>query len=132
MRIHTNLTRDQVTAVLPTGVTLHVFNEHGSRSHPRAFEVQLTSDNGRTSRWTNSGTHGAGYVKAASWDEWGIFLGALFRLDQEARIPQIYEDASDFEYRTNYRYTKDFTVADQHAYHKWQWNFGEAKCAGCW
>lgn len=128
MRIHTALTSEQITKFVPSGVSLHVFTEHGSRTHDHAFEIQL-SGHGRQSRWVNSGTHGAGYVKAASWDEWGIFLGSLFRADPNARIPRVYEDQDAFTYCTGNRYTRSFTVAHQHANHRWiNWNYGSAEC----
>lgn len=135
MRIHTALTSEQITKFVPAGVNIHKFTEHKSRTHTHAFEIQL-SGNGRNSRWTNSGTHGAGWVKAASWDEWGIYLGAIFRADKNARVGgtgkyTIYADAFDFMWRTGGRYDEAFTVADQCANHKWSWWCGSGECTKC-
>lgn len=133
MRIHTSLTEGDVRMCLPSGVSFEVLTEHGSKTHERAFEVQLSGPYGR-GRYTNTGTRGAGYVKAATWDEWGILLGRLFRLDENARVGSlgkntIYADARDFRYRTGQRFTARFDVNDQHAYHKWiNWNYGTAEC----
>ena len=75
-----------------------------------ALEVQLDAavrDRGR--RAGNSGSYGAGNNYAATHDEWGFFLAALYRLAGEdlivgsAKYP-IYHDASDFHEKTGRTY----------------------------
>lgn len=100
MKIYTdNLTRQDLFKALPRGVYLDVM-EHGSRKRKRAFDVALSTDHGTRRR--NSSTETTGDF-AASWDEWGMFLAALFALDSEA-IMGVYKDASDFTFKTGGHY----------------------------
>lgn len=124
MRIHSNLiradkVRDALAAEKAAGriaphVTFKVLHECGSRSHAFAVEIQLEAairDNGR--RAGNSGAYGAmipevdGY--AATFDEWGWLLAALFGLDPAMIVgtPKnpVYRDRSDFDNRTSLTYT---------------------------
>ena len=82
------------------------FSEHASRTHARAFEIQLSGD---SSRGPNSGQFGAGDDrKAATWDQWGTFLSALFEVDPAARVggakSPIYIDRDHFHWSTGGRY----------------------------
>lgn len=83
MRIHTDtLTARDLYASLPEGVYLNV-TEHGSRQRARAFEVTLYlyEKDDLHRRFGNSGGYGASDLVAATWDEWGIWLEALYELD---------------------------------------------------
>jgi hypothetical protein len=126
MRIHTSLAPDQVRAMITDlpGVYFEHFDVRGSRSHQRAIEVSLSGTAGRR---TNSGSHGAGAYEAATWDEWGIFLGRVFRTDPAAKATY-YDSGDDFKRKTGGRFGPDFTAADQHRKHRWEWCFGEAIC----
>ena len=112
MRIHTNLTEGQVRACLPTGVAFTRFTTHGSRKSKRAFEVSLT---GSSSRWGASGTD-----KAATWDEWGVFLGRLFNADHDA-IAGDYGSRHEFLDKTAGRFTDGEMPEDTHARHVWRY-----------
>jgi hypothetical protein len=93
----------------------------GSRTHPRAFEVQLGTDD-KTSlpggytdqrgnrmnvrRYKNSGSCGAGSVYAATWDEWGWFMANVFATDPQAVFGSVtgrehsYRGEADFHAQT--------------------------------
>lgn len=83
------------------------YSEHSSRTHPRAFEIQLFGD---SSRGPNSGFYGMDNYgdKAATWDQWGMFLSALFEVDPAARVGgaknPIYIDRDHFHWSTGGRY----------------------------
>lgn len=99
MRIHTALTRADIAAIpLPAGVAFHHLREHGSRSRPRAFEVVLTGSSNYGGQWGHQD------YAAATWDEWGVFLGYLFEWDPLARIAGVYADAADFHWQTGHRF----------------------------
>lgn len=74
--------------------------QRGSRTHDHAFEVKLE---GASRRRPNGGSSGAGSGYAATWDQWGVFLGHIFRLDENAKC-WAYTDADEFHYRTNNRF----------------------------
>jgi len=124
MRIHSNhITANDVMVALvdekragriaPT-VRFKELAEHGSKSHARAIEVQLESTSkveGDGRRVGNSGSYGAmgwenGY--AATYDEWGWLIAALYRLDYwavwgSAKNP-VYADGDHFNERTAFTY----------------------------
>jgi len=119
MRIHTDIiTRGGIPgAGVAAGLYPHNLDvsEHGSRTHARAFEVHLTGTSHR--RPNNRGTSDD---YAATWDEWGMFLADLYRLDPgmmcgNAKHPT-YCDADDFDYQTAGRFDT-LTPADQHRDH---------------
>jgi hypothetical protein len=88
-------------------------DEHGSRSHARAFDVILEGNSGRRANF--GGTH-----EAATWDEWGIFLNSVFDTDPEAKT-SYYKNEDDFHWQTNGRF-EFLTVADAHKSHKWEFD----------
>lgn len=111
MRIHTDsiqYTRE-IRDILPAGVTAQVLNSHGSRKRLRAFELQLSG----TSRRSNQ----SNTARAATWDEWGVVLAALFELDP-AMVTEYYESAEYFHWATAGRF-KLITASEQHSWHKW-------------
>lgn len=122
MRIHTDIltTRDIELAAVRAGDFVRVtVTEHGSRKRARAFNVTLT---GTSSRRPNNGTSGE-YdpdAYAATWDEWGMFLGELFRRDPGAVVPNVYESGEHFRWVTGARFDT-LTPDQQHgaAGHKW-------------
>lgn len=121
MRIHTNApAADMLTLRYLDGIGA-TWTEHGSRSHMRAFEVQLSG----SGYARNSGTRGASSEKGATWDEWGIWLNKLFLLDPAARVGgtaarPVYADRADFRECTGYRYD-DLKIGDQHRKHRWEY-----------
>ena len=118
MKIHTNnLTAADVwaaTSGLP-GVYAEV-KTVGSRSHARGLEVTLEGTSSRLQN-NNSGD------RAATWDEWGIVMKNLFRIDPVAVWGSIktpaYADEEDFDYKTGDRF-ETLTHLDQHKNHNWK------------
>jgi len=127
MRIHTDkiaytqtirnaLAGQKELGRIASHVTLKTLNHHRSRSHQFAFEIQLEAyvrDNGR--RAGNSGSYGAmqpeydGY--AATYDEWGWLLAALYQLDSMMIVGStryaVYRNAIDFHTKTALTYNPD-------------------------
>lgn len=121
MMIHTNvLTRDEITAAARrAGVGFERLEQRGSRRRARKFDVILEGSGQTGGAWGNSGTYGAAQYAAATWDEWGIFLAALFTVD-----PEVYTDAYDgaehFRWSTGARYDA-LDVAAQCKRHRWDY-----------
>lgn len=122
MRIHTDTLTpaDLAAAVKRAGLKPSnlAFTEHGSRKRARAFNVTLT---GTSSRRSNPGASGASFrPRAATWDEWGMFLAHLFAIDPDAHVPGIYESGDHFRWVTGARFDT-LTPADQHGRtgHRW-------------
>jgi len=67
-----------------TWASIHVAN---SRSRAKRFSVRLSGSNKRTTRNLPD--------KAATWDEWGIFIAAVFKLDPDAKVGW-YKTREDF------------------------------------
>jgi hypothetical protein len=97
MKLHTNKltladiqdalrTEKESGRIAPT-VKFKVLDPKGSRSHERAFEVQLESWDQRQGdgrRRGNDGSYGAMQeMWAACFDEWGFLLAALYRVDPD-------------------------------------------------
>lgn len=121
MRIHSDILTSghiyQAVALLP-GVYVDI-SSHGSRSRAAAFEVSLEGNGYQK----NTGQHGAGVEYAATWDEWGAFLGYLFTFDPDmlcgsAKRPT-YADAEDFHQLTGDRFRSLEIPADTHKRHRW-------------
>src|SRR6478609_11159459 len=66
---------------------------HNSRSRGHAFNVTLTGESRYT---TNTGSYGAGRDRAATWDQWGVFLSVLFDKDPTLASPY-YENRAVFD-----------------------------------
>jgi hypothetical protein len=131
MKLHSNVIRasDVFSALksekeagrIAPHVTFKKLVEVGSRTHQFASEVQLEAavrDNGR--RAGNSGSYGAmnseydGY--AATYDEWGWLINALYEIDPDAlwgsaKCPA-YKNREDFDKKTGltYNYKKLFPL----------------------
>jgi hypothetical protein len=100
MRIHTDLMdqsalRDALanSGLTGEGVYIKAITVHGSRKRARAYELTLRAEeggdrHGKKRRWPNGGSYGAdaGYRKAATYDEWGYFIDAIFDIDPEAIV----------------------------------------------
>lgn len=125
MRIHTDkLTEDTILIALNVEIAAEriaplvgfkILREHRSQSRARAFEIQLdaygkTPGDGR--RVGNSGQFGSDDSGrfAATYDEWGWLLAALFELDP-GMTSSYYSSADDFHEKTtdNYRPAGYFT-----------------------
>ncbi|QXN74011.1 hypothetical protein SEA_BLAB_85 [Microbacterium phage Blab] len=130
MRIHTNVItneadiydalRGQITlGRIASHVSFKTLDEHGSRTHQTAFEIQLQAevrDNGR--RTGNSGSYGAmqsevdGY--AATYDEWGWLLAALYGIDSNMVVGSpnmpLYANAVAFHRKTAWTYAPELLI----------------------
>lgn len=120
MRIHTDkISRADLSAATKArgmiGVELSNCETKGSRKRTRAFEVSLT---GNSPSRPNFG--GNGDEHAAQWDEWGIFIDELFRIDPEAIIG-VYPTREQFRKVTGERFDT-LTGPETHRRHKWEPN----------
>lgn len=123
MRIHSNtITRTQLfDAANSAGMRLFSVTDHGSRKRGHAFEVKGSGSSPYR-------TQGDKYEYAATWDEWGIFIRALFAIDQDAIIGT-YDGMAKFSAFSG-GYFDGLTPSEQHKRHKWEYNgFGhECEC----
>ena len=121
MRIHSDiLTREDLGGMLADlpGVYFDHISTHGSRQRARGIEVRLIGN----SPYLNM----AKTDKAATWDEWGVFMARVFDKDSSALMGK--ETEAAFCARTNYRFDTDGLPTDTHARHTW----GErGQCTGC-
>lgn len=133
MRLHADvLTRQDILDAAKDGpIAFERLTEHGSRSHARAFEVKLSG----SGTHKNDGAYGAQTdVQAATYDEWGIFLGRLYAIDPGMIVGTvkrpIYAGLNDFHYQTGERFdpVRGITWEQQHKKrHKWrtEWDYDE-------
>lgn len=111
------------------------FSSHGSRSRAAAFEVSLEGNGS----WKNSGRYGAATwdMRAATWDEWGAFLGYLFNLDPDmlcGSSPKYaaYDGIPDYRFKTGSRFDSGTLPADTHKRHSWKYDTGgRLYCTKC-
>ena len=110
------------------GAHFDTLTEHGSRKSGHAFEVKLL---GSSNRRPNGGAYGAGNDYAATWDQWGVFIGALYDLDP-SMSSYAYDDAEDFHAKTGDRF-RDGWPTDAHGDHTFRYEgvSGEQKCRKC-
>jgi hypothetical protein len=113
MRIHTSSDVTMATvqnAALRAGVRVLSATEHASRKGGHAFNVALSGSNARRTR--NGEAHGA------TWDEWGMFLAAIFDADPAASAGGTYPDAEAFHWATGGRF-RELLPAGQCAGRGW-------------
>ena len=113
MKIHT----DTLTGMDVDLAARDVFVDYmpvGSQSRDHGFNVTLSTDHGTRRR--NSQAEATGEY-AATWDEWGIFIGRLFVTDPNAIVGQ-YNGANDYHWQTGHRFN-GFPFAECPS-HKWQ------------
>lgn len=122
MRLHSDIirasdVRDALAAEIKAGrvaatVEFKILVEHSSRSHQFGCEVQLSSWNqvpGDGRRRGNDGAYGSMTENyAATFDEWGHLISALYRLDPlaiwgSAKHP-VYDGVLDFDRKTGMSY----------------------------
>ena len=125
-------------------------SEHRSQTHLRAFEIKLSGD---SSRGPNSGRYGMDNYgdKAATRDQWGMFLSALFEVDPAARVGgaknPIYIDRDHFHWSTGNRYagtpddngvrridapTGTFLTAGKGYHRRHEWTLGGSSATGAY
>ena len=100
--------------------------QRGSRTRDRAFDVKLC---GTSTRLQNPGTGPRDNIQhAATWDEWGMFINALFELDSDAIIGQ-YPSQAIFDEVTAGRF-ESLTAPYQHPNHKFDYDISVG-CQAC-
>lgn len=110
MWIHSELMRTQIWGLSTSDYHVEITDHAGSKTHREKQRVFLegTSSflpNGSKRRKTNSGNRGAGTYPAATYDEWGEFLAALFELDPTAKTDGAgYNGRDDFHVKTKGHY----------------------------
>src|SRR5215831_11442096 len=108
VRIHTDkLTRADFSAAVGMaklrGVWIGDCSEHGSRKRARGFEVRLAAEERPGRRRRNSGQYGAEAEAAATYDEHGAWMNALYLIDPDAIVGP-YANAQDFHAKTGNHY----------------------------
>lgn len=81
----------------------------GSRTHEKKADVILT---GHSTHATNQrhGFHDEYTPRAASWDQWGIYLAVIFDQAPDTKT-DYYADAGDFHRQTGMRFRRDLMEA---------------------
>lgn len=112
MRIHSDklTVTDLVNAAHKANVTFTRNTTHGSKKRKLAYDVILSGN----SPFRQNG----GNAKAATWDQWGIFLSELYKVDEDM-VNTSYPDIDTFHYATAHRFHY-LTVENQHIRHKWE------------
>ena len=133
MRIHTDrITELDIHVATNAAGMRDVFadvTQRGSRSRERSFDVKLT---GNSTRKTNPGWANGEREQAATWDEWGMFIHALYQIDPEAVIGQ-YADFEVFQTSTGHRFDS-LTAPYSHGEggHRWIVSTpGVQECVSC-
>ena len=115
MKIHYNTLTDQQIwkAAIKAGVIIERFDKSGSATHSAKVDIILS---GSGKRAGFGATH-----QSATWDEWGIFLNALFEADSSIMAGP-YTSISMFDIVTQYRF-QDLNKENQHKRHGWNPNY---------
>jgi hypothetical protein len=135
MKIHTDVLTSfdihhATSAAGMHGVYAVNFKQCGSRSKDHAFDLSLR---GNSTRRPNPGTGGRNFSDdeyAATWDEWGMFIHALYQIDPDALIGQ-YGSRAVFEETTCGRFDE---LTAETACRGHRWVFGGPmiqRCATC-
>lgn len=81
------LTEADLYACLPDGVTIAAIRPMRTRKRASGWELSLEGYGTRHTRRRNSGMEGAnGYGYAATWDDQGVWMAALYDRDPDALI----------------------------------------------
>ena len=101
MRLYSDtITRADIFRCLPANVGAEVMTIRNPRKSRFGYVVTLDYYGPESRRWKNSGMYGAdGGRPAATWDEHGVWMAALYELDPGMRIAN-YADRDDFMRQT--------------------------------
>lgn len=101
MRIHSDSLSygDLEGAARRAGVTIVNFHLRGSRSRDHALDVTLSGTGKHGGQWGNT------EYRSATFDEWGLFIQALYRKDPDALIGP-YRSAEHFTWIFEGRYAE--------------------------
>lgn len=104
MKVYSDkLTRADLYGALPgPSLYLEATEIRGARVRSRGWTVRLEALRG-AGRFRNSGQYGAESTRAATWDEHGEWMAALFAIDPDARIA-VYDGRAEFERVTKGEY----------------------------
>jgi hypothetical protein len=104
MKVYSDiLTREDLYVALPADVYADVRNIN-TRKRARGWEVHLEGLGARHTRKRNSGNYGAGHEMAATWDDHGVWMAALYEIDPLAQIA-CYSDRDNFYESTEHEMT---------------------------
>ena len=101
---------------------------HKSRSRGAAFNVTLSGESNRRPNRDHASDE-----FAATWDQWGVFLGHLFNIDENMFVLG-YDGAEDFHYKTHNRFTDPGKFPhDSHGDHTFRFDGvpHQNKCTKC-
>lgn len=113
MRIHLNAdlsVSDLAKAAAPAEIAETVTTHQSRRAH-HAVDVYLSGSSGRRARM------GRADYRAATWDEWGVFLSAVFTLDPTAQTGD-YHSPEHFHWATGYRFRTPHLPENTHRQHR--------------
>lgn len=95
------LTASDLRNAVPGGCTLELLTIDAPRVRRHGWDVKLRRP--ASARHENTGRYGAGAEGAASWDDYGVWMAALFALDPAFKIAN-YDGREDFEAQTDGAY----------------------------
>lgn len=85
MKVYSDvLTGPDLLRAVPRGCQLELVTIRSPRVRARGWVVRLSRPSSR--RHFNTGQYGAGDFGAASWDDHGVWMAALFAIDPSARL----------------------------------------------
>ena len=101
------LTTDDLYACLPRDVGIAEIREmRQPRKRARGWELSLEGLGGRHTRRSNSGGYGAGDRYAATWDDHGVWMAALYDRDERALFAGYYNGRLDFYLKTAHEHER--------------------------
>lgn len=117
MRIHTDSIRysDLLEAAKAARVEVEI-TTHGSRKRDHAFNVNLTGESKRRPNRSHASDE-----YAATWDQWGVFIGHLFLVDENAVFGSMYDGVDEFNFRTDHRFVHGWPK-DAHGDHRFKYS----------
>lgn len=104
MKIYSNtLEREDLFKTCPSSCELEVITIGHPRKAARAWQTRLSCPFGK--RWAGGNMNSSPWderVKAASWDQWGIWMADLFDIDPDAIIGYYNNQSHFMEMTANY------------------------------
>lgn len=110
--IYSSLTQVKKLGLVSNHVYFYIDDERGSRKRTRAWEIQLGTDvkiKGDKRGYKNSGKYGADTIYAATYDEWGWYIAALFEKDPDL-IFGTYKGVDDYNRQTKHKFANLLAV----------------------
>jgi hypothetical protein len=132
MRIHTdqNTWSNLYDAARVARVSFDRSRSFRSSIRESGFDITLEGESRR--RPNNRGSSDG---HAATWDQWGVFLGHLFNIDPDMVVgtPKrpVYASETDFERQTDRRFVAGIWPEDAHGDHVFRYDGLSMKCLRC-